>query len=78
MRVINFSGPRVCPRLMVAFNPSSVCLGSCILSCWILRVSNFNSPRVCPWLMLALTQTPSVLAVFLSCWIMKISGSDAD
>ena len=29
-RVSIFNGPRVCLRLMVVFNPNSVCLGSCI------------------------------------------------
>ena len=42
-------GTRVCPRLMVVFNPNSVCLGSSILSSRIIRVSNFIGPRMCYW-----------------------------
>ena len=60
-------GPRVCPRLMVVFNPNSVCLGSCILSSRIIRVSNFIGPRMCPRLMVALTQTLFIWAV---CFIL--------
>ena len=53
----------VCPRLMVVFNPDSVCLGSCILSSRIIMVSNFIGPRRCPRLLVALTQTPFVWSV---------------
>ena len=52
---------------MVVFNPNSVCLGSCILSSWIITVSNFIGPRMCPRLMVALTQTLFVWAV---CFIL--------
>ena len=49
---------------MVVFNPNAVCLGSCILSSWIIRVSNFIGQRMCPLLMVALTQTLFVWAVY--------------
>ena len=41
----------MCARLMVVFNPNSVCLGSCILSSRIIMVSNFIGPRMCPRLL---------------------------
>ena len=56
-------GPRVCPRLMVVFNPNSVCLGSCNLSSRIIMVSNFIGPGMCPRSLVALTQTPLVWTV---------------